>query len=162
MRRARLASIALPDFGVPSAMPPLSPSLYAERLARLRARMSDAGYDRLLFYADREHSANISYLTGFDPRFEEALLMVAPDGAPLLLTGNECVGLGQAAPLDMRVELWQDLSLTGQPRDRSRPLAEIVADYRRTARQTGLAEPPPVRTRPVPRISRRLCSSRSS
>ena len=94
MRRARLASIALPDFGVPSAMPPLSPSLYAERLARLRARMSDAGYDRLLFYADREHSANLAWLSGFDPRFEEALLFVGPEGEPLLLAGNECVGMG--------------------------------------------------------------------
>ena len=28
---------------------------------------------------DREHSANLAYLSGFDPRFEEALLVVGPD-----------------------------------------------------------------------------------
>ena len=33
-----------------------------------------------------------------------------------------------AAPLAMRRHLFQDLSLPGQPRDRSRPLAEILAD----------------------------------
>ena len=33
-----------------------------------------------------------------------------------------------AAPLPMRRILFQDLSLPGQPRDRSRPLAEILAD----------------------------------
>ena len=35
---------------------------------------SERGFDRLLvIYADREHSANLAWLTGFDPRFEEAL-----------------------------------------------------------------------------------------
>ena len=52
------------------------------RLARLRQRMDERGFDRLVVYADREHSANMSYLTGFDPRFEEALLIVGPDGEP--------------------------------------------------------------------------------
>ena len=32
-----------------------------------------------------------------------------------------------AAPLAMRRHLFQDFSLPGQPRDRSRPLAEILA-----------------------------------
>jgi len=30
----------------------------------------------LVVYADREHSATISWLTGFDPRFEEAILVI--------------------------------------------------------------------------------------
>ncbi|MGB5732811.1 MAG: hypothetical protein WBN24_14505, partial [Acidimicrobiia bacterium] len=90
-------------------------------------------YDFALVYADREHSANLSYLTGFDPRFEEAVLIVGPNAVPLLLTGNECVGMAEAAPLHMRVELHQDLSLPSQPRDRSRALAEILSDEGFTA-----------------------------
>ncbi len=39
------------------------------------------GYDRLVIWADREHSANLAYLTGFDPRFEEAMLIVGPTGS---------------------------------------------------------------------------------
>jgi hypothetical protein len=40
-------------------------------------------------YADREHSANVSYLTGFDPRFEEAILVVGATAEPAILVGNE-------------------------------------------------------------------------
>jgi hypothetical protein len=56
------------------------------------------------------------------------LLIVGGDEPPLVLVGNECVGMAEEAPLPMRVELFQDLSLPGQPRDRSRPLREILAD----------------------------------
>ncbi len=128
MATARLETIELPDFGMPSAMPMLPDELYAARTERARARAAERGYDSLVVYADREHSANLSYLTGFDPRFEEAVLIlrIARDGDPLILVGNECQGLAATAPLAMRVELFQDLSLPGQPRDRSRPLAEIL------------------------------------
>jgi hypothetical protein len=45
---------------------------------------------------------------------------------PLLATGNECLGMAEAAPLGMRVELHQEFSLPGQPRDRSRPLEDVL------------------------------------
>jgi hypothetical protein len=127
MTRARLAEITLPDFGMPAAMPSIPPALYAARLERLRERAAARGYDRLVVYADREHSANLAYLTGFDPRFEEALLVLGPTGDPAILAGNECFGMAAAAPLPMRPVLFQDLSLPNQPRDRSLPLAEILA-----------------------------------
>ena len=40
--------------------------------------METRGYDHIVVWGDREHSANIAYLTGFDPRFEEAVLIVGP------------------------------------------------------------------------------------
>ena len=95
---------------------------------RLRDRMDERGYDHLVVWADREHSANLAYLTGFDPRFEEAVLVVGPSGDPALLVGNECFGTAEAAPLPMRCVRFQDLSLPGQPRDASPPLAEILGD----------------------------------
>jgi len=95
---ARLAHIELPDFGMPTVSPELPASVYPRRLAALRARAAARGYDRLVVYADREHSANLSYLTGFDPRFEEALLVVGPTGDPAILVGNECHGMAGAAP----------------------------------------------------------------
>ena len=124
----RLAEIDLPEFGMPAAMPEIPPGLYADRLERLRERADARGYDRLIVYADREHSANLSYLTGFDPRFEEALLVVGPGGDPAILAGNECLSMAGAAPLPMRRHLFQDFSLPSQPRDRSRPLAELLVD----------------------------------
>jgi Xaa-Pro aminopeptidase len=122
-----LRDVSLPDFGMPDAMPEIPAATYADRLARLRERMDVRGYDRVLVYADREHSASLSYLTGFDPRFEEALLVVGSHGDPAVLVGNECFGMAGAAPLSMRRHLFQDFSLPSQPRDRSRPLAELLA-----------------------------------
>lgn len=124
----RLVDIALPAFGMPAAMPEIPPETYASRLERLRERMESRRYERLVVYADREHSANLSYLTGFDPRFEEALLVVGPDAEPAILVGNECWGMAGAAALPMRRHRFQDFSLPSQPRDRSRALAEIMAD----------------------------------
>jgi len=123
---ARLAELSLPDFGMPDAQPEIPAALYADRVERLRERAEERHYNRLVVYADREHSANLAYLTGFDPRFEEALLVLGPDGPPTILAGNECYGLAGAAPLPMRRELFQELSLPSQPRDRSRPLVEIL------------------------------------
>ena len=126
--RARLAPVALPDFGRPDSTPEIPPGIYAARLERLRERMDVRGYDRIVVYADREHSANLAWLTGFDPRFEEAILVVGTTGEPAILVGNECYGMAAAAPLPMRLQRFQDLSLPGQPRDRSRPLAEILGE----------------------------------
>ncbi len=125
---AQLAEIVLPQFGMPASMPEITAPTYAARLGRLRERADAAGFDQLIVWADREHSANLSYLSGFDPRFEEALLVLGRDGDPAILVGNECWGLAGAAPLPMRRHRFQDFSLPGQPRDRSAPLSEILGD----------------------------------
>lgn len=127
-RQPRLADIGLPDFGESAIRPEIPASRYPERLEQLRARMATRGDDRLVLWADREHSAGISFLTGFDPRFEEAILIIGPDGEPAILVGNESWGTAGAAPLPMRRIRFQDLSLPSQPRDRSQPLAEILGD----------------------------------
>ena len=128
MTGARLAEVDLPDFGMPEVVPEIPAAFYADRLERLRERAAEEGYDRIVVYADREHSANLAYVTGFDPRFEEAILVVGPSGEPAVVVGNECFGVAGAAPLPMRRHLFQDFSLPSQPRDRSRSLSEILAD----------------------------------
>lgn len=128
MPAARLAPVDLPDFGRSETAPGLPESLHAARVERLRERAAACGQDRIVVYADREHSANLAYLTGFDPRFEEAILVVGPEGRPTLLAGNECIGLARVAPLPVEAVLYQELSLPSQPRDRSLPLARILAD----------------------------------
>jgi len=126
--KANLARVELPEFGMPETMPVLPTALYAARLGRLRERAEATRYDRLVIYADREHSANMAYLTGFDPRFEEAILIVGASGEPAVVVGNECYAMAGAAPLPLRRHLFQDFSLPSQPRDRSRPLAEILGE----------------------------------
>ena len=75
--------------------------------------METNGYDYVVVWGDREHSANLAYLTGFDPRFEEAILIVGSAGEPAILLGNECFGFAEVAPLPMRRHRFQDLSLPG-------------------------------------------------
>ena len=57
MTGARLADIALPDFGMPDEAPTIPAATYAARVEALRARVDARGYDRVIVYADREHSA---------------------------------------------------------------------------------------------------------
>lgn len=128
MAQARLADVTLPDFGLPDEVPEIPAALYGARIEALRARAEARSYDRLVVYADREHSANLSFLSGFDPRFEESLLILGPTGDPAILVGNECYGMAGTAPVVLRRHRFQDFSLPGQPRDRSRPLGEILAD----------------------------------
>ena len=123
---AILREVELPDFGDPTDQPIVPDDVYATRFQRFRDLLRVHGYDAAVIYADREHSANLAYLSGFDPRFEEAILIVNDFQEPLILVGNECVGLAQVSPLPMRVELHQDLSLPGQPRNRSRSFDEIL------------------------------------
>ena len=97
MTSAKLRKVDLPDFGMPGQMPVIEPHLYQARLERLRALADARGFDVVVVYADREHSANLSYLSGFDPRFEEALFVLGKNSEPAILVGNECWGLAAAA-----------------------------------------------------------------
>ena len=132
MRKVRLIEIDYPEFGVEQVAPAISLDEYRGRLAATRNAMAARGLTHLVVYGDREHFANIQYLTGFDPRFEEALLVVRPDGAPLLIVGNECYGYLTISPLycagELRAERFPTFSLIDQPRDGARPLRDILAD----------------------------------
>jgi hypothetical protein len=121
--------IALPEFGGETLRPELPVQVYQARLAAAAAGTARLGLDLLAVFADREHCANISYLTGFDPRFEESLLLLDARGPALLLVGNECLGCLPDPRLGLKVELFQDFSLLGQPRQSSRPLREILAGF---------------------------------
>jgi Xaa-Pro aminopeptidase len=124
-----LAQIDLPDFGVPEVLPGIPTAEYEQRLGWTVERMQREKLDVLAVYADREHSANLNYLTGFDPRFEEALLLLDTRGRRLLLVGNECRGYLPPTLPKCRVELFQEFSLLGQPRDKSAPLHKLLGDF---------------------------------
>lgn len=122
-----LIDAALPVFGEPTVQPALPASLYRARMAAALAAAQAAGLDALVVYGDREHSANVSYLTGYDPRFEETLLVAVPGQRPSLLLGNEGWGYAETAAGDFDRLLCQSFSLPGQPRDRQLPLADLLA-----------------------------------
>jgi hypothetical protein len=123
-----LAAIELPDFGQPTVEPHLEAAEYEARLKTLQERMEDRGLNALLVYADREHSANLAYLVGYDPRFEEALLILTHDRPPLLLVGNEGLSYAQISPVELEPRLYQPFSLMGQDRSKTKPLDEILRE----------------------------------
>lgn len=132
--RAELSRVAFPVIGRPSEPRPEVPAaVYAARLEKVRARMAEEGLAALAVYGDREHVATLHYLTHYDPRFEESLLLILPTGTPILLVGNEGMGYSQIARLEVERRLYQTFSLLGQPRDQVEPLEQLL-------RREGIAE----------------------
>ena len=123
-----LKQVALPEFGEPTVMPKIPLAAYEARIETLLARGGAAGLDGLVIYGDREHAANVAYLTGYDPRFEETLLILLPGKVPQLLVGNEGWGYAEIVAGPYERVLYQTFSLPGQPRDRSSSLTHILAD----------------------------------
>lgn len=126
--RVELADVELPDFGEPSVEPRIEAEEYEARLAALRERAADRGLDVVVVYGDREHFANLAFLSGFDPRFEEALLVVCDDDGPTLIVGNECWAYAAISPLGIERRLYQPFSLMGQDRSRSESLEQILRE----------------------------------
>jgi hypothetical protein len=127
MSSIRLTEIDLPDFGVPETRPEFDEKHYAERRDRLRERARAAGLATIVVYADREHFANMAYLIDFEPRFEEALLILTESGTATILTGPENAGRAAAARIEAEVITYPPFGLLGQDRSRTPVLAEILA-----------------------------------
>ena len=67
----------------------LTEETWRERLNKVLAQMGKYDVDVIVIYGDREHGGNFAYLTGFEPRFEEAVLVLYQDGRACLMLGNE-------------------------------------------------------------------------
>lgn len=123
-----LRTVSLPEFGEPTSMPTIPHAAHEARIEALLALGEAAGLDGFAIYGDREHSANITFLSGYDPRFEEALLVVLPGKTPKLLVGNEGWGYAEVISGPYERVLYQTFSLPSQPRDRSPALKDILSD----------------------------------
>jgi hypothetical protein len=121
-----LREITIPDFGVPIQLPLIPDATYHIRCTHAYER---AKCDWLVIYADREHAANMAFLSGFEPRFEEALLLLGPQGRRVLVVGNEGEGYAPVSQLpDCEVVLAQSLSLMGQDRSLKPNLMHVLRD----------------------------------
>ena len=123
----QLIDAKLPDFGVPAGRPELERTIYAARFDALMKARRAASIDSLVIYADREHSANLAWLTGFDPRFEEALLIITPGNVPTLLAGPENLGRAQKSEIEVEARLYPPFGLLGQDRSQTPDLEEVFA-----------------------------------
>src|SRR4051812_10839638 len=123
--RIELRHVPLPDFGIPAERPAIPE---AEYVTRCDALYASVGLDWVAVYGDREHFANLTWLTGYDPRFEEALLLLGPNGVRALLVGVEGVPYSEVAGLPLDVRFYHPFSILGQPHTDSPPLDEILRD----------------------------------
>jgi len=128
-RKHRLIEIEWPTFGECTPPARASAAEFQSRVDAALEAMDRSGLTHLVVYGDREHFANLAWLTGFDPRFEEALLIIGGQSEPLLVVGNECEGYLPVSPLyvagKLRSERFPTFSLLNQPRTNSRLLIDI-------------------------------------
>ena len=124
----RLAELELPVFGLPTVEPTVPAEIYQKRIQAAQKVWLGQGLTAVVVYSDREHSANMAYLTGYDARFEEALLIfdLQAERSPTLLVGNEGWAYASASPLSLKKVLYQNFSLPGQPRGSSDSLTSIL------------------------------------
>ena len=131
-RKHQLVEAAWPEFGTGERPPAASLEEFQSRIEAARLAMESRRLTHLVVYGDREHFANLAYLTGFDPRFEEALLVIPARDTPVLLVGNECEAYLSVSPLfaagRLLSERFQSFSLLNQPRSSSRMLDQIFRD----------------------------------
>jgi hypothetical protein len=118
-----LRTLALPAQHSDAEQPRIPPEEYARACDALYAA---AASDWVVVYGDREHAANLSFLCGFDPRFEEALLVLGRDRRRVLIVGNEGLGYTSVSPLELEVALAQSLSLMGQTRQQAPRLGAVL------------------------------------
>ncbi len=96
-----------------------SPDIYAFRIDKALNEAKKRDLSHLIIYGDREHFANIHYFTGYDPRFEESILILSENRCPILLVGNEGFNYANIIPYKLDKILFQTLSLPEQPRSKN-------------------------------------------
>jgi len=98
-------------------------------------RMEERRLAISVVYGDREHFANLAYLKNFDPRFEEALLVIGPEFGRLLIVWQRnarpiCRSVRWFRSGGLRTERFQPFSLLDQARDRKPFLGEHPSQAR--------------------------------
>lgn len=101
-----------------------------ERLDRVLKMIKEEQLDFLFVYADREHGGNFGYLTGFEPRFEEAVLILHSDGQAFFLLGNENLKMAEYARIHAETIHVPHFSLPNQPMDTENTLQELIQKAR--------------------------------
>jgi len=117
-----LAAVQQPQLDLPAPLPLISASEFDQRRTALREAV---GTDWVAVYGDREHFANLTFLCGFDPRFEEAFLLLG-GGRALLAVGNEGAVYAELAARGVEIVLCPSLSLMGQDRRNGQTMPEVL------------------------------------
>ncbi len=96
---------------------------------RIETAFKKTDYSHILVYADREHASNVEFFTGYDPRFEECLLILSRDGKNAIVAGDEGITYATKIPFDIDILCYPTFSLPGQPKDAAVALQDILKNY---------------------------------
>lgn len=122
------AEIQAPTASFPKGPVDLTDATMEKRRRNILKRMEEKNLDTLLIYADREHGGNFGYLTGFEPRFEEAALALHQDGTAVLLLGNENMKMAAYSRILADTVHVPYFSLPNQPMGNQKPLWQLIED----------------------------------
>lgn len=110
----------------------LSDQTMAERKQKVLKKMKEKEIDALVIYADLEHGSNFEYLTGFLPRFEEALLVLHQNGDAYMIMGNENLNKVSHARIKATAIHCPYFSLPNQPMETNLTFSEILKQSKLT------------------------------
>ena len=99
-----------------------------EHRQKVLRKMEECGLDVLVVYADREHGANYAYLTGFEPRFEESVLVLHKDGTCCMMLGNENLKMGRYSFIQGKIIHVPHFSLPYQPMEPLKDMTGLVEE----------------------------------
>lgn len=128
IRAEQIEYVNLPFPLVENAAPTadLPDEIYSRRLEGLCKVLKEQQIDAVLIYADREHGANFGYMTGFEPRFEEACLAVHQDGKAYVMLGNECLKMYKYSRIPTEPIHVPYFSLPNQPMEGENTMEECM------------------------------------
>ena len=107
------------------------PSLFVERLATTKRAIRDSGDAAWIVYGDAQNYGELAYLTHFLPRLRSSLVLITPDGEPVLLT---CVGSRDIPAMQVLTWVTDIRPYWRLPED----LAQFLADAGLTNSRIGL------------------------
>ena len=99
-----------------------------EHHRKVLEKMKERELDVLMVYGDREHGSNYAYLTGFETRFEESILVLHKDGTCYLMLGNENLKMCNYSFIKATTVHVPHFSLPHQPMEVEKSLDELFQD----------------------------------
>ena len=122
----KLVELDIPEFSHSINQPEINNEIYENRLKRFKKDLRDNDFGSAVIYADREHFANMHFLSNFDPRFEEALLIINTEDDDILITGPENQGYSNISKIKLNKINYPTLGLLSQDRSKKIDIFEIL------------------------------------
>ena len=123
-----LKKVRLPEIETDLEPVMLTDETMDQRIKNVLEKMKNNDFDSLVIYADLEHGNNFEYLTGFLPRFEEAMLVLHKNKEAYMVLGNENLNKCKKSRIKAIPVHMPHFSLPNQPMNPCKTVSEILAE----------------------------------